>query len=202
MVTDHRKGKDAHLYDLLLHRRDRSYRVPELADLLASGGLAPLAWIEPARYAPETYLSDPALRGRAAALPPIERAALAERLSTTIGKHILYAGFADRPPVPAADPGADGAVLVLRGLDPLAVAKGLKPGGALKADIDGAAYRAPLPPLTAAIVSRIDGRRSVGAIRDAIAGTGIAVPDSFAAQVRQVFEAFHGINRMLVRQAG
>jgi len=52
LVHDHRKGKDAHLYDLLLHRRDRSYRVPELAALLSTAGLAPLAWLEPARYAP------------------------------------------------------------------------------------------------------------------------------------------------------
>jgi hypothetical protein len=135
LVSDHRKGKDAHLYDLLLHRRDRAYRVPELVELLATAGLEPLAWIEPARYAPETYLTDPMLRQRAAALPPVERAALAERLSTTIGKHILYAGFADRPAKPAPDPGADGTVLVLRGLDPAAVAKGLKPGGKLRSDI-------------------------------------------------------------------
>lgn len=202
LVNDHRKGKDAHLYDLLLHRRDRSYRVPELATFLESAGLAPLAWIEPARYAPETYLSDPVLRKRAAALPAIERAALAERLSTAISKHILYAGFAERPGTSPADPGADGTVLVLRGLDPVAVAKGLKVGGALKANIDGAAYHVPLPPLTVAIVSRIDGRRSVGEIRASIESTGTEVPASFTEQVRQVFGAFHGINRMLVRQAG
>ncbi|MEQ9335344.1 class I SAM-dependent methyltransferase [Thalassobaculum sp.] len=204
LVSDHRKGKDAHLYDLLLHRRDRAYRVPELVDLLGTAGLTPLAWIEPARYAPETYLSDPMLRQRAAALPPIERAALAERLSTTISKHILYAGFADRPAVPAPDPGGDDAVLVLRDLDPAAVAKGLKPGGMLRSDIGGASYQAPLPPLTIAIVLRLDGVRTVAEVRESIAAAGIKVPDQagFAGQVRAVFAAFHGINRMLVRHAG
>jgi len=204
LLADHRGGEDAHLYDLLLHRRDRAYRVPELAELLGSAGLAPLAWIEPARYAPETYLADPALRRRAAALPAIERAALAERLSTTMTKHILYAGFADRPAVPAPDPGADGAVLTLRGLDPAATARGLKPGGTLKADIAGAGYQAALPTLASAIVSRIDGTRTVGGIRDAVAAAGIAIPDAatFADQVRMVFAAFSGINRMLVRHAG
>lgn len=204
MVSDHRKGKDAHLYDLLLHRRDRAYRVPELVELLAGAGLEPLAWIEPARYAPETYLSDPMLRQRAAALPPVERAALAERLSTTIGKHILYAGFADRPAVPAPDPGADGTVLVLRGLDPAAVAKGLKPGGKLRSDIGGATYQAPLPSLTTAIVLRLDGVRTVAEIRESIAAAGIKVPDpaGFADQMRQLFAALNGINRILVRRAG
>lgn len=203
-VSDHRKGKDAHLYDLLLHRRDRAYRVPELVELLAGARLEPLAWIEPARYAPETYLSDPMLRQRAAALPPVERAALAERLSTTIGKHILYAGFVDRPPVPAPDPGADDAVLVLRGLDPAAVAKGLKPGGMLRSDIGGATYKAPLPPLTTAIVLRLDGVRTVAGIRESIAAAGIAVPEpaGFADQMRRLYAALNGINRILVRRAG
>jgi len=204
LVSDHRKGKDAHLYDLLLHRRDRAYRVPELAELLATAGLEPLAWIEPARYAPETYLTDPMLRQRAAAMAPVERAALAERLSTTIGKHILYAGFAGRPAVPAPDPGADGTVLVLRGLDPAAVAKGLKPGGKLRSDIGGASYQAPLPSLTTAIVLRLDGVRTVAEIRESIAAAGIKVPDpaGFADQMRQLFTALNGINRILVRRAG
>lgn len=204
LVSDHRKGKDAHLYDLLLHRRDRAYRVTELAALLGSAGLAPLAWIEPARYAPETYLSDPMLRQRAAALPPLERAALAERLSTEIGKHILYAGFADRPTVPAPDPGADDTVLVLRGLDPVAIAKTLKPGGILRSNIGSATHQAPLPALTTAIVPRIDGARTVAEIRASIAAAGIPVPDpaGFADQLRSLFSALNGVNRMLVRRAG
>lgn len=204
LVGDHRSGKGAHLYDLLLHRRDRSYTVPELVELLAAASMTPIAWIEPARYRPETYLADPALRRRAASLPAGERAALAERLSTTMTKHILYAGFADRPAVPAADPGADGTVLVLRGLEPAAVAKGLKPGGVLSADINGAAYRMPLPPLAPAIAARVDGRRPVAGIRSALAEAGIAVPGpaQFAEQVRTLFAALHGVNRMLVRHAG
>jgi len=163
LLGDHRQGADAHLYDLLLHRRDRAYRVPELVDLLGAAGLAPLAWIEPARYAPETYLADPALRRRAAALPPIERAALAERLSTAMNKHIVYAGFVDRPRPAEPDPAAAGSVLTLRGLAPAAVARGLRPGGALEANIDGMAWRVPLPPLANAIVARIDIRPHAGA---------------------------------------
>lgn len=204
LVGDYKDGSDAHLYDVLLHRRDRPYRVSDVAALLADSGMVPLAWIEPARYEPETYLADPDLRARAARLSALERAALAERLSTAMAKHIFYAGFADRPPVAAPDPGADGAVLVLRGLDPAAVAKGLKPGGTLKADIDGVAYSRPLPALAPAIIARMDGRRTVGEIRESIAGAGIAVPDpeGFAGQVRMLFDALHGINRILVRHAG
>src|SRR5690606_35044853 len=121
LLADHRSGVGAHLYDLLLHRRDRPYTVPELVELLAGAGMAPAAWIEPARYDPATYLADTGLRRRAAALPPADQAALAERLSTTMSKHIVYAAPAARPAVPAPDPAADGTVLALRGLDPSAV---------------------------------------------------------------------------------
>src|SRR3546814_4016389 len=75
----------------------RPYTVPELVELLAGAGLVAAAWIEPARYDPATYLADPGLRRRAAALPPDAQAALAERLSTTMSKHIVYAVPAARP---------------------------------------------------------------------------------------------------------
>ncbi|MEQ8587784.1 MAG: methyltransferase [Thalassobaculaceae bacterium] len=195
-VGDHLNGGDAGLYDLLLHPRDRAYRVSEFAEFVASGGLAIRAWIEPARYDPDTYLSDPALRKAAAGLAPIDRAALAERLSGAMPKHIVYALPAARADVPAPDPAADGAVLVLRDLDPQAVAKGLS-GGALKADLGGTPWQAPLPAIASAIVARLDGRRTVADIRAELKP---ADPDRFADQVRATFAAFHAINRMLVRE--
>lgn len=195
-VGDHLTGGDAGLYDLLLHPRDRAYRVAEFAEFVTSAGLAVRTWIEPARYDPETYLSDPALRKTAAGLGPIERAALAERLSGAMAKHIVYALPAARADRAEPDPAADGAVLVLRDLDPQAVAKGLS-GGALKADLGGAPWQAPLPAIAPAIIARLDGRRTVADIRDDLKP---ADPHRFAGQVRATFAAFHAINRMLVRE--
>jgi hypothetical protein len=194
-VGDHLTGGDAGLYDLLLHPRDRAYRVAEFAEFVASGGLAIRSWIEPARYDPDTYLPDPGLRKAAASLSALDRAALAERLSGAMAKHIVYALPANRADLPVPDPGADGAVLVLRDLDPAAVARGLS-GGMLKADLGGAAWQAPLPAIASAIIARLDGTRSVADIRSELKP---GDPARFADQVRATFYAFHAINRMLVR---
>lgn len=207
-VGDHLKGDAAGLYDLLLHRRDRAYRVEEWAALVEDAGLRIRSWIEPARYAPETYLTDARLREQAAGLDPTARAALAERLSGAMAKHIVYAtpvsdGSADTGADPGPDPGADGAVLVFRDLEPSAVASGLRPSGILSADIAGAAYKAPLPPLAPKIAALIDGVRTVAEIRETLAVQRTALPSeaNFADQVRRLFDAFHGINRMLIRKA-
>ncbi|MDF1793898.1 MAG: class I SAM-dependent methyltransferase [Thalassobaculaceae bacterium] len=195
-VGDHMTGGDAGLYDLLLHPRDRAYRVAEFATLVAAAGLVVRAWIEPARYDPDTYLSDPMLRKAAAGLPPLERAALAERLSGAMAKHIVYALPADRVDLQPPDPTADGAVLVLRDLDPSTVSKGLS-GGVLKADLGGAPWQAPLPAVASAIIARLDGTRTVADIRAALKP---GDPARFAEHVRATFAAFHAINRMLVRE--
>jgi SAM-dependent methyltransferase len=199
-VGDHLKGDAAGLYDLLLHRRDRAYRVEELADLVASAEMKIAAWIEPARYAPETYLSDPALRQTAATLSPIGRSALAERLSGAMAKHVVYA-IPSKRILPEIDPGADGSVLVFRDMDPEATARGLRPSGTLTADISGAAYSAPLPALAPRLAALIDGHRSIAEIRETLRETGAPMPSeaNFRDQVRKLFAAFNGINRMLVR---
>jgi len=202
-VGDHLKGDDAGLYDLLLHRRDRAYRVAEFAELIAGAGLSVRRWIEPARYDPATYLTDPKLLARAAALDPPDRAALAERLSGAMAKHIAYVAPNGRD-VAEPDPGAEDSVLVFRDLDPAAVANGLKPSGTLSADMAGTPYRAALPALAPRIAALIDGTRTVAAIKQALREQGTALPadGNFADQVRKLFAAFNGINRMLVRQAG
>ena len=93
-------------------------------------------------------------------------------------------------------------MLVLRDLDPIAVAKGLRGGGTLKADIDGTPYRAPLPGLAPKILAAIDGERTVADIYAIIAEQSYDRPDPvmFADQVRALFRAFSGINRILVRR--
>jgi SAM-dependent methyltransferase len=79
--ADHVTGGDAGLYDLLLNPRDRAFTVSTFADLLAGAGMAVTAFMEPMRYDPATWLPEPKLRARAAALGPTEQAALAEALT-------------------------------------------------------------------------------------------------------------------------
>ncbi|MEO5336035.1 MAG: class I SAM-dependent methyltransferase [Magnetospirillum sp. WYHS-4] len=156
-VGDHLDGTDAGLYDLLLHRRDRAYRVPEIAALARSAGLEVAAFVEPARYDPAAYLSDARLLERTAALPYLERAAFAELLAGNLRKHVFYLARPGRTAV--ADPYDLAAVPVLRDLDGAAWARAFRPGGSLTANVDGIGFRFPLPNLAGAMVARMEGRR-------------------------------------------
>ena len=89
-VGDHLEAGDAGLYDLLLHSRDRAYDVAELAELVAGAGLEITSFIEPWRYDPESYLSDPELLRRVARLDAIARAGFAELLAGNLKRHIVY----------------------------------------------------------------------------------------------------------------
>jgi SAM-dependent methyltransferase len=196
LLADH-LGSDAGLYDLLLHSRDRAYRVPEVHALLAGAGLRPVAFIEPLRYEPATYLADPALRRRAAALDAPARAALAENLCGTMKSHVFYAVKAERGEDTIARPGGEDAVPVLRDLDGSSLARGRRPGDPLAADFGGLKVRFPLPPLAPAILERIDGVQTVGEIRRSLP----SAPEeaAFAPQFEGLYAVLNGLNRLLLR---
>ena len=75
------------------------------------------------------------------------------------------------------------------------VAKDVKPGGVLVADMYGLPFKLAMPRLAPAILSRIDGQTSLAEIRDDLE----AEPDGFARQFTQLYDAFNGVNRMLLR---
>ena len=62
------KRSDAGLVDLLLHSRDRPYRVHEVAIEVHAAGLRLVTFIEPIRYDPLTFISDSIVRDRIAKL--------------------------------------------------------------------------------------------------------------------------------------
>jgi len=197
-LADH-LGSDAGLYDLLLHSRDRAYRVPELLALLDGAGLRPVTFIEPARYDPATYLTDAVLLKRVAALDDRARWAAAELLSTAMKVHIVYAVKAGRPdPVVASM--SDDAILALRDLDGAAVARSIKPGAPLVARFDGVQHRLPLPRLAGAILARIDGRRSVAALRALVRAEvdSRLTDEAVGAAVAETVSVFLAINRIAV----
>ncbi len=193
-VGDHLDGSDAGLYDLLLHSRDRAYTVPEVADLCAAAGLRIAAFIEPARYDPATYLADPVLRRRFAELPPIDAAGAAELLAGNLTKHVFYAVPVERPGPVVATPDAPEAVPILRDER----LRGLR-GDALTVKADGLTLRFPLPRLAPAILSRIDGRRSLGAIEAELRGADPALtPARFSEQFGTLYAALNGVNKLLL----
>jgi SAM-dependent methyltransferase len=195
-LTDHLSGGDAGLYDLLLNPRDRAFTVPALHALLEDAGLRAACWVEPVRYDPDSYLPDPRLRARAAALSPVQRAALAEAVTGNMGIHVVYCVRADAPE--AAPPWDDpGSVPVLRELDGPAVAKALPRDGTLPVSFDGLGVTLPLPRLAGAILQRVDGRRSLGEIADELATNGVP-REAFARDLAALRHAMERMNRLLL----
>jgi SAM-dependent methyltransferase len=198
-VGDHTRT-DAELVDLLLHARDRSYSVPEFAELLAAGGLRPAAFLEPARYDPATYLGDPKLLQPLAGAGPVARAAFAERLTGTMKKHVAYAVPAD-----AGDPVArldDAAVPLMPGSDPGALAQRLAGGSPrLTVTLGGEKRGFPLPRLAAPILRRVDGTSTAGQIVQALCDqdAGLA-PATARRQMDQLYAVLNGLNLMLLER--
>ena len=192
---DHIAGGDAGLYDLLLNPRDRAYDVASFAALIETAGLRINALIEPARYDPDLLLPDPRLRARAAGLPPLERACLAERLAGNIATHIAYAVRAGAPPL-AIDPTDPAAVPVGRDTTAAELA-GRLVDGTYPLRFGPLTVLLPLPPRSAALLALIDGRRNVAALAAAAAGNGIDAR-TFDRLWPALFSALQSANRLVL----
>ena len=199
-LDDHINGGDAGLYDLLLNPRDRAFTVPQLVALLAQAGLRVACWVEPLRYDPAVWLPDPRLRARAAALDATARAALAEALTGNISAHIVYCVRADRPIQPA-DPLAAEAVPVGREVTGEQLAGFIQPDGTIAMAFDGLRAPVPLPAMAPAILRLVDGRRTVGEIRQTLAARGSS-PEAFGRAWPATFAALQQVNRLLLAAPG
>ena len=201
-VGDHVEGGDAGLFDLFLHARDRAYRVPAIAALVAAAGLDITAFVEPARYDPDCYVVDTTLRRRLVGLSWMERCAFAELLAGNMRKHIFYAVKRDNPGPTVATLDAD-AVPHLREIDGAAWAGQFKPGTAMTATIDGYTFRFPLPRLAGAMVSRMDGRRSLAVIHEELAALDPGLErGAFMGQAKDLFAALNGLGKLFLSTPG
>ena len=193
---DHIEGGDAGLYDLLLNPRDRAYDIAALSSLLSDAGLVPTCFMEPMRYDPAVFLPDPRLRARIAAMPLIERAALAEGLAGNMSTHVVYCVRADEArPVP--DPADPRSVPIAREMPAAELAAAIRGDGTLPMLFDGLRVPVALPPLAPAMLRLVDGVRSVGGIAAAMAERGTDA-DGFARAWTQTFAALSGVNRLLL----
>ena len=198
-IGDYRRGEDAAFVDLLLHARDRAYRVAEIDALVRGAGLAIVSFINPWRYDPDSYLTDARLRARLVELSPLDRAAFAEMLAGNIKSHICYVVAEDRAASAMARPDA-AAIPLLRDADGPALARLIK-DDRITVRSDGLEMSFALPRLAATILARIDGRRSIAEIGRSLeieAGVRTATFDKdFAA----LYKVMTGIGRMTLRRA-
>ena len=195
-LTDHVSGGDAGIYDLLLNPRDVAFTIPALAALVQAAGLRIACLVEPVRYDPDSYLSDPKLRARMAGLPPLERAALAEAITGNMGIHIAYCLRAEAPD-PAPPWESPEAVPVLREMEGPALARGLPKDGTIPVSFDGLRVSLPMPRLAAAILGRVDGRRPLGAIADELAANGVS-RETFWRDLAALRRSMEAMNRLLL----
>ncbi|WP_366653832.1 class I SAM-dependent methyltransferase [Fodinicurvata sp. EGI_FJ10296] len=201
-VGDH-KISDAGLYDLLLHSRDRSYTVPAFLDLISGAGLEPVTMMLPAAYDPAALLPDAGLKQRWQDLPLREQAALAEEIAGGLKVHIAYLARAGETQGRQARPTGD-MVPVLKDNDGKEIAKATRPGTPLGITIAGLRLSVSIPALGPAILSRIDGMRTIDALFDDIAASrgGRLDRDTFDRDMAAVVDGFAGIGRLHLRAAG
>ena len=197
-IGDHLAGGDAGLADLLLHPQDRAYTVPELTELVRGAGLEIAAFIEPWRYDPASYLTDPSLLHRLERLDPIARATFAEQLAGNLKRHIVYLVRKGRIGGAVARPD-DTMVPVLRAGGG-ALAESLKGRSNLKVSIDGLEVRLQVPPHSAEILAAIDGKRTVAEIHETVGSTvdGLKSRNAFKPAFDRVYQTFNKLNRLFL----
>ncbi|MCB8876030.1 class I SAM-dependent methyltransferase [Acidisoma silvae] len=194
--SDHISGGDAGLYDLLLNPRDRAFTVSDFAALLGTAGMEVSAFMEPMRYNPATWLPDPKLRARAAALSSTDQAALAESLTGNMSVHIAYCRRAAEP-VTRADPMVDTAVPVMREVPGSELVKSILPNGQLPFLFDGLRAPVSLPPQAPAILHAIDGEKTVADLAALFAERGMGA-EKFRRAWAETFAALEPVNRVLL----
>ena len=199
MIQDHLQGDDAGLYDLLLHSRDRAYRVPEVAALAKNGGFRITTFISPVVYDPTIYINDPAVLARVSKMDWIDACAFAELLSGNVIKHVFYVVRDSNKGTCVADPGDVSTIPVFRSDDVAALAGSARAKGSYTAKIYGMTFSFPSPPLAAAILTRIDGARSLGEIRTELQEINPQLSnDAFADQFMRLYGALNGMSNLFL----
>ena len=86
---------------------------------------------------------------------------------------------------------------VLRELDGARLAAQIPPDGVLRVAFDGLTVPVALPRLAQAILARVDGQRSIGAIGDELAAKGVS-REAFTRDMAALARAMERVNRLLI----
>lgn len=152
---------DAGLFDLLLHSTDRGYSVLDIHRWLESAGLSLLRFHFAILYQPEIYLDT--LDYQALSAP--DRQAAAELLNGRMMKHTFLASFRDAPAVPAPAWDDENAVPTFLNYDTNDVIRQqIASAPALNLQFEDISYSQPLERIPRALLRRIDGKKTLGAI--------------------------------------
>ncbi|MDZ7711091.1 MAG: class I SAM-dependent methyltransferase [Roseovarius sp.] len=155
-LGDH-KDSDAGFYDLLLHSQDRAFDVAALIGVLDETGWALSGFAMPALYDLERITEVPGHLG------PVERMALAEKLTGTIKTHVGYAVRATEARGPAKG-GKPGLVPHLKGVRAADLARAVAQGKRPVLRANGIEARPDLPRRAAPLIAAVDGQRTLSEI--------------------------------------
>ena len=193
------KRSDAGLVDFLLHSRDRPYRVHEVAKEVAAAGLRLVSFIEPYRYDPYTFVSDPVVRERIKKLSWLDRCAFAELLSGDLQKHIFYCVRIDNKAETIAKSDSANAIPIIRDISGPKLAQTIKKNGSLRVDLSGKIYNLDLPLHAAEILMLVDGRKTLQTIHQQLGGNIDWI--TFHQQFNVLYKALSQHNKMTIRYA-
>ena len=201
-VRDHLDGGEAEFYDLLLHARDRAYTVKDFAALAASADMSVVSFIEPARYDPAAYLTDPQLIAATAALAPLDQAIFAERLAGNMTTHVAYLADKSCAGEASAKPIDLHWVPVLRDPESRDALANAARSGKLVADALGVKLTRNLPTRAPAILRRVDGANTLDEIlRDIQKADASLTEDAFMRDFQALFRGLNDLNLLWLRRA-
>jgi SAM-dependent methyltransferase len=202
MIQDHIDGGDAGIYDLLLHSRDRAYRVPEVAALAEKADFRITGFVAPLVYDPDAYVNDPDLHARLRGLSWIERCAIAELLSGTIPKHVFYMVHQSNSGPWVADATDTSLIPLFKTNEVAALGSGAPVKGGYTAKLYGMSFRFPMPRFAAAILGRIDGQRSIADIRAELKEMNPEMTDrAFELEFANVYGPLNGMGNLFLASA-
>lgn len=207
---------DIAIYDLLLHTQDRAYSIPELYAFLDRANLQIVRLFSDEHvygdmlYHPDPYIKNMELRKQVQSLPLREQQAIAELLNGKIMKHTFYAAKqVIAPPSPE-----DLDMIVLFGFDIYSEQKNMleliaqdNPIVEFHQTSTGVKIHLPKSPHLAAIIARIDGKRSLREIyRDIMnnPNTNKLKPNfqSLSVEFSALYSLFNAYNWLFLRAPG
>ncbi|MDA0653633.1 MAG: hypothetical protein O3C49_10205, partial [Proteobacteria bacterium] len=156
---------------------------------------------EPIRYDPAAFIGDPALARKIDRMSWIDRCAFAELLTGNLKTHVFYVVKSSNPSETIAGATDEDLRPVLMGLDPATAPAALGAKGQLAADLDGLKLSFPVSGRAIELLALMDGHRTIGAIRQAMASHAHPMnQQEFDQTFAQLFTLLNGLNLAFLKK--